>query len=224
MKPPRVPDLSRTPLLGEWTDHELPADPLRALDHLSPPSSDLAALHARPVLESLPDLGQHPEPRAVVASSRRTLPPGAPEWMQAARALARELDALVARGRATAIEQAAVSRAWTAWALAGASTRQVLRVAHVVSRAHGAIRDTTRPELESVVNDCAQVLLAGLPSSIKRNLPYERVVAVVRELRSEADRWVAVVDATSELLGWKAWARVHAATAVKLAIEDTTHE
>lgn len=224
MKPPRVPDLSRTPLLGEWTDHELPADPLRTLEHLSPPSSDLAALHARPVLESLPDLGQQPEPRAVVASSRRTLPPGSPEWMQAARALARELEALVQRGAATPAEQAAVSRAWTAWALAGASTRQVLRVAHVVSRAHSAIRETSRTELEAAYHDCAQVLLTGLPSALKRNLPYERVVNVVRDLRSEADRWVAVVDATSALLGWKTWARLHAAAAVKLAIESSSDE
>jgi hypothetical protein len=50
-------------------------------------------------------------------------------------------------------------------------------------------------------------------------MPFERALYIVRKLHDEADHWVAIVDGTAELLGWKDYARVHAASVVRAVIE-----
>ncbi len=50
-------------------------------------------------------------------------------------------------------------------------------------------------------------------------MPFERALFVVRKLHQEADHWAAIVDGTSELLGWKDYARVHAASVIRAMIE-----
>lgn len=204
--------------MGEWTEHPLPANATLLLHQYAPQSRDLNALSQLPFPESQ-EAPSAPSPEARMAVVAGTLPPGAPEWMQAARALSRELEALVARGQADEFQQAAIARAWSAWALVGSTRRQILRVAHVASRAHTAIRETSREGVEQAAHDAAGVVHAGLPSPLRQNLPFERVLHVVRQLRQEADHWSAVVDAVSELLGWRDYARLHAAAMVRLVIE-----
>jgi hypothetical protein len=50
-------------------------------------------------------------------------------------------------------------------------------------------------------------------------MPFERALYIVRKLHDEADHWAAIVDGTAELLGWKDYARVHAASVVRAVIE-----
>jgi hypothetical protein len=50
-------------------------------------------------------------------------------------------------------------------------------------------------------------------------MPLERTVEVVRALHAEQDPWAAMVEATSELLGWKDYARSHAASLLRAVIE-----
>jgi hypothetical protein len=51
-------------------------------------------------------------------------------------------------------------------------------------------------------------------------MPFERIMLLIRELRNEADAWAAVVEGTSALLGWKDYARSHAAAVIRAVIEQ----
>lgn len=209
-------DLYNTsPLLDQHTPRRFPADPIGVVTAYAPPSEDLVALSARDV----PSTGEPLDFPQPVSGPRGALPAGAPDWMRAARALSDALEASVARGNVSATELASIERAWAAWTLGGVTPRQVLKVAHLVRRAHTAIRETNRAELDLAYRDCAQVLYRGLPSAIRQGLPFERALLVVRQLREEADGWAAVVESTSELLGWKDYARMCAASMLRIVIE-----
>jgi hypothetical protein len=211
----KQPALNRTwPLFGEHPA-AFPADPAAAVHELEPPSSDLAALATGKSL--LPD------DRA--QRSRRTpqgLPPGAPEWMRAARALSDWLEERIERGSLSNADQAAVARTWAAFCLGGSTESQILKVAHLVQRAHSAIRSTPRGQhdLQAAYHAAAGVLHAALPTVVRDRMPFERAVHVVRRLRDEADAWAAIVEGTSELLGWKDHGRTHAATVIRALLEQ----
>jgi hypothetical protein len=205
------------PLFGEKDAPAFPAHPATTLHQLAPPSSDLVALAGRAAPPS--EAGRQLE------RERKRLAGAAgldePEWRRAATALAEWLDARIAQGSVEPVEQAAIARAWAAFCLGGVSEPQILRVAHIVQRAHTAIRESPRGhlDLQAAFHAAAGVLHAGLPTSIKARMPLERVVYVVRRLREEADTWTAIVQGTTELLGWTDYARVHAATAIRAVLE-----
>jgi hypothetical protein len=207
------------PLRDEEPIAPLPIDPTQSVNAYAPPSADLQDLEAR---TDLPEPG---EPHAEVTrrAALGTLPPGAPEWMQAARALSQKLEQAIARGSVNPVEYAAIARAWAAWSLGGVSEAHVLRVAHLVSRAHSAIREvrTSGAALEAAYRDCAGVLHGSLPSVIRNRMPYERMARIVRDLKLEADQWTAVVETTSELVGWKDYARLHVASIIRAVIEQS---
>jgi hypothetical protein len=212
---PKQNGLNQTwPLFGRQTA-AFPADPATPVHELEPPSSALAALAAGTNL--LPD------DRA--ERSRRTpqgLPSDAPEWMRAARALSNWLEERIERATIPAADQAAVARTWAAFCLGGSTESQILKVAHLVQRAHTAIRATPRGQhdLQAAYHAAAGVLHAGLPTAVRERMPLERAVHVVRKIRDEADPWAAIVEGTSELLGWKDHARTHAATVIRALLEQ----
>jgi hypothetical protein len=211
-------DLYNTsPLLDRHTPRRFPADPTGAVTAYAPPSEDLIALSTREV-PSGQELLDFPEP---ASGPRSTLAADAPDWMRAARALSDALEANISRGSVEPTQLAAIERAWAAWTLGGVTTGQILRVAHLVRRAHTAIRETNRTELDLAYRDCAGVLYGGLPSALRQGLPFERVILVVRQLREEADGWAAVVEGTAELLGWRDYARMCAASIIRIAIESS---
>jgi len=205
------------PLFGDKSAPAFPAHPATTVHQLAPPSSDLAALAGRAAPPS--ETGKQAERQRRHLAS--TTDPGEPEWLRAASSLAEWLDARIAQGRVEPVEQAAIARAWAAFCLGGVTEPQILRVAHIVQRAHSAIRESPRghQDLQAAFHAAAGVLHAGLPSVIKQRMPIERVVYVVRRLREEADGWTAIVQGTTELLGWTDYARVHAATAIRAALE-----
>ncbi len=87
-------------------------------------------------------------------------------------------------------------------------------------RAYDAIRGTSRSGLEAAYVDCARVLHLGLPSAMRRRASIEVVTEAVRTMRREADRWVAVVDATMLIAGWTEASRSRAAEAIRFALEE----
>jgi hypothetical protein len=205
------------PLYDGGPAPSLPKDPNLAVDAYAPPAADLAELAA---MTSFPEAADDSSTKA--RKLRDSLPPGAPEWMRAARALADSLETLIARGTIDRIEQAALARTWAAWSLGGVTENHILRVAHLVSRAHTAIRETTTTtaaDLNRAYTAAAGVVHGGLPSAIQARTPFECVVLVVRQLHQEANAWVAVVEGTAELLGWKHYARVHAASVIRAVLE-----
>ncbi|HEY6557190.1 MAG TPA: hypothetical protein VI072_07950 [Polyangiaceae bacterium] len=206
------------PLREDDPADPFPADPYQAVTACAPPSQDLHALEKD---EDFTEPSDRPteSPRRSAAG---TLPPGAPEWMQAARALSQKLEQAIQRGTVDPEEYSAIARAWAAWSLGGISPAYVLRVAHLVTRAHTAIREVRAEgaQLDAAYRHCAGVLHGGLPSVIRNRMPYERMALVVRHLRHEVDQWSAVVEVTSELLGWKDYARQHAAAVIRTVIEQ----
>jgi len=212
----RNPDLAGTwPLFDEGQPREFPVDPQQSLSSSSPGESELAALDQRDEFHDAPDSRRKDTRRA-----RESLPPTAPEWMRAARALADWLEARIQSGNVDPVEQAAIARTWAAWSMSGASEAHILRVAHLVGRAHGAIRNTPRQtQLQAAYHACAGVLHSSLPTGVRERMPFERALAIVRRLHDEADHWAAIVDGTAELLGWKDYARVHAAAVLRAMIE-----
>src|SRR6478735_2196959 len=131
------PDLAGTwPLFDEGQPGNFPADPKHALSSSSPGDQELAALDRHDEFHDTPDSRRKNTRRA-----RESLPPLSPEWMRAARALADWLEERVQSGSVDAVEQAAIARTWAAWSMSGASEAHILRVAHLVGRAHGAIRE-----------------------------------------------------------------------------------
>ncbi|HEX6277756.1 MAG TPA: hypothetical protein VFZ53_32160 [Polyangiaceae bacterium] len=212
---PKQKSLNQTwPLFGQQTV-AFPADPATAVHELEPPSSALAALAAGTSL--LPD---DREKRA--RRLPQGLPADAPEWMRAARALSNWLEERIERGSIPPADQAAVARTWAAFCLGGSTESQILKVAHLVQRAHTAIRSTPRGQhdLQAAYHAAAGVLHAALPTAVRERMPLERAVHAVRKLRDEADSWAAIVEGTSELLGWKDHARTHAATVIRALLEQ----
>lgn len=214
---PKNPDLAGTwPLFDEGQPRPFPADPHASLSSSSPGESELAALDEQDQFNDAPG--------SLAKNARRvreSLPPLAPDWMRAARAMADWLEERIRTGTVDAVEQAGIARTWAAWSMSGASEAHILRVAHLVGRAHSAIRGTPKQNsgLQAAYQACAGVLHSSLPSTIRERMPFERALFVVRKLHDEADHWAAIVDGTAELLGWKDYARVHAAAVLRAMIE-----
>lgn len=150
----------------------------------------------------------------------RPLPPDAPPWMRAARELSLELEHAIAQGSTSRAAALSVQRAALAYQALGTPQERIVRVARLIRRAHHAIRETRRPELDAAVRDCAEIIYDGLSVNLRRTTPFDAVIAVVRELHAEADPWVAVVQGTSTLLGWRDAARTQAAQAIRVALEE----
>jgi hypothetical protein len=205
------------PLFGESPGPAFPADPSAAVQGTSPPSADLKAL----AVQSAPSPELSRQATLERKRLRDSFPPSQPEWMNAAKALSNWLEQRIARGHVEPSEQAAIARTWAAFCLGGVTEPQIMRVAHIVQRAHRAIRDTPRQnsDLQAAIHAAAGVLHAGLPSPIRSRMPLERAVFVVRRLYEEADGWTAIVEGTTELLGWKDYARIHAASAIRAVLE-----
>jgi hypothetical protein len=203
------------PLFGE-AESPFPADPQQSLSLYAPPSEQLTRLAYEGNLP--PETTEQLEAEA--RQLRESLPPTAPEWMRAARSLANWLEARIATGRVEPTEQAAIARTWAAFALGGSTDPQILRVAHLVRRAHVAVRELPRDDrLPIALRAAASVLHTGLPARLRGRMPIERAVQTVRLLCDEADSWAAIVEGTAELLGWKDYARVHAASVIRAVIE-----
>jgi hypothetical protein len=203
------------PLFGDA--QPFPSDARRTLADFEPPASDLRALEVSP---EPPDDSERIE--RDVRRMRDSLPPTAPEWMRAARALSDWLEARIRRGQVAAVEEAAIARTWAAFSLGGLTEQDVYRVARLVQRAHAAIRETPRSsaELQLAIDACAGVLHAALPRAVRERMPLDRVVAAVRKLREQADDWAGMVEATADIAGWKDYARIHAASVLRALIEQ----
>ena len=203
------------PLFAEASP-AFPADPVQTVTPCQPRTAELEALERD---TDLPETTEQAE--VEIKRLRDSLPPPAAEWARAAQALVDWLSQRLSQGDVDALDQATISRTWAAFSLGGTTPPQLLRVAHVVSRAHSAIRETYRSEqqLGTAIQNCAGVLHAGLPRAIRERMPLERAVQVVRALQREPDPWTAVVEGTSELLGWKDYARAHAASVIRAVIE-----
>lgn len=202
------------PLFGEGTP--FPADPTQSMRSFAPTDAELKAFAE---LDDLPESTEQAEQEA--RKLRESLPPHAPDWMRAARALADWLEQRIAAGTVAPVEQAAIARTWAAFSLGGVSEPQVVRVAHVADRAYQAIRESAqvRADPHAAIAACASVLHKTLPRAVRARMPLERAVYVVRKLKDEADAWAAIVEGTSELLGWKDYARAHAASVLRALIE-----
>jgi hypothetical protein len=193
-----------------------PADPSRTLAAFAPPAADLAALKAS---AEPADTTARTEREAL--RIRETLPPGAPQWMRAGRALADWLETRIKRGQVTPVEEAAIARTWAAFALGGVTDQEIFKIARVVQRAHSALRDARRAtDIPTAVQACAGVLYAGLPRAVRERMPRERVVAAVQKLHEQADAWAAIVEGVADLAGWKDYSRVHAASVIRAVIES----
>jgi hypothetical protein len=209
------------PLFGETPGPAFPADPAAAVQGTSPASADLRALAVHPAPS--PELS-----RQATLKQRRlrdSMPPSQPEWLNAAKALSQWLEQRISRGSVEPAEQAAIARTWAAFCLGGVTEPHVLRVAHMVQRAHKAIRETPRQnsDLQAAFHAAAGVMHAGLPTPVRSRMPLERAVFVVRRLYDEADGWTAIVEGTTELLGWTDYARIHAANAIRAVLERSRH-
>lgn len=203
------------PLFGDG--QPFPADPERTVTDFEPPASDLAALTTS---ADAPDSTERIERE--VRRMRESLPPAAPEWMRAARALADWLEFRIKRGYVTPVEETAIARSWAAFSLGGVTEQEIHKIAKVVQRAHTAIRETPRgaAELQLAITACAGVLYGSLPRSVRERMPLERVTATVRRLREQADPWAAIVEGVSDIAGWKDYARIHAASVLRTVIES----
>jgi hypothetical protein len=202
------------PLFGD--SQPFPADAERTVTDFEPPAADLAALKTSP---EPPDTTERIERE--VRQMRESLPPAAPEWMRAARALADWLEFRIKRGQVAPVEEAAIARTWAAFSLGGVTDQQVFKIARVVQRAHTAIRESQRAaDVEVAIKACAGVLYAGLPRSVRERMPLERVAATVRKLREQPDAWAAIVEGVADIAGWKDYSRIHAASVIRAVIES----
>jgi hypothetical protein len=203
------------PLFGDA--QPFPANAERTVTDFEPPAADLQALES---FEEQPDTTARIERE--VRRMRESLPPTAPEWMRAARALADWLEVRIKRGHVQRVEEAAIARSWAAFSLGGLTEPQILQVAKVVQRAHSAIREKAggAPDLPLAINACAGVLYASLPRVMRERMPFERVAAAVRGLHQQADGWAAIVEGVSDVAGWKDYARIHAASVIRAIVES----
>jgi len=203
------------PLFGDA--EPFPADPQRTFTDFEPPAGELKALETS---QEPPDSSERIE--RDVRRMRESLPPVAPEWMRAARALADWLEIRIRRGHVQPFEEAAIARTWAAFSLGGLTEQHILQLAKVVQRAHAAIREAPRgpAELQQAIHACAGVLYGSLPRAVRERMPLERVVATVRMLQAEADPWAAIVEGASDIAGWRDYARIHAASVIRAVIES----
>jgi len=203
------------PLFGDA--QPFPADESRTVTDFEPPAADLQALET---FEEEP--GTTARIAREVRQMRESLPPTAPEWMRAARALADWLEVRIKRGHVQPVEEAAIARTWAAFSLGGLTQTQILQVAKVVQRAHTAIREKAgaAANLQFAINACAGVLYGSLPRAVRERMPLERVVGVVRTLHGQADGWAAIVEGVSDVAGWKDYARIHAASVIRAVVES----
>src|SRR5687768_14389599 len=109
------------PLFGDAQVAPFPIDPHQTLTSYAPESAQLDRLATHGDLA--PDVAEQSEREA--RKLRESLPPMAPEWMRAARALADWLEARISRGSVSPAEQAAIARSWAAFALGGATEAQI---------------------------------------------------------------------------------------------------
>jgi hypothetical protein len=202
------------PLFGD--SQPFPADPERTVNDFEPLPAALAALKTS---NEPPDSTERVARE--VRQMRESLPPGAPEWMQAARALADWLEIRIKRGQVTPVEEAAIARTWAAFSLGGVTNQQLFKIARVVQRAHSAIRET-RPgtDLTAAINACAGVLYAGLPRLVRERMPLPRAVGTIAKLHEQPDGWAAIVEGVADLAGWKDYARIHAASVIRAVVES----
>jgi len=202
------------PLFGE--SQPFPDDPETSVNEFEPQPAALAALQTS---NDPPDSAERITRE--VRQMRESLPPGAPEWMQAARALADWLEIRIKRGQVAPVEEAAIARTWAAFSLGGVTSQQLFKIARVVQRAHAAIHETrSNPDVTAAINACAGVLYGGLPRLIRERMPLPRAVATVTKLREQPDAWTAIVEGVADLAGWKDYARIHAASVIRAVVES----
>jgi len=151
----------------------------------------------------------------------KPLPASAPLWMRHAQRMIAGLQDALRQATIDPSTEASIERAWAGWELDGSNERQIARLALLIEQTHTALRHMPANKLERAVFDCAEVLRQGIPKHIRRRVPIEDVVQITRELRQEADAWVAVVNAATRLLGWQQMALAHAAHAIRLALQST---
>ena len=205
-----------TPEGATSTPGELPSESSSAhfsRDYVPPPPGSEELKRTRP-----PEGKRTPKPEGRLFGATPALPDNAPGWMLRARSMTLALEEAIRSGRVTPEMEACIERAYAAWELGGAGDKRIARVARLVEQAHTAIRATPAHDIDRAFNECAQVLWAGLPRSVKARQDPATVAQVVRRLRGEADAWAAVVDATANILGWCDAARGHSAQAVRVAI------
>lgn len=188
-----------------------------------PPSSDMSDLPPDPTKDELGRTRPPPGHRTPSATRQAPdfgppMPENAPGWMLRARRMSIALEEAIRSGQPNPTVEACIERAWAAWELDGSPDKKIVRVARLVEKAHSAIRETPADKVDRAYVEIAQVIWAGMPRSVKSRQEFAQVIMVVRELRTEADPWAAVVDATAKILGWSQAARAHSAHAVRVAI------
>ena len=140
--------------------------------------------------------------------------------MNQGKLLAGAIGNALAAGEAGSRLQSRIERAWAAWQLGEFTDHEISRVAHLVRRAHQAIREAPKKAVERAYADCAHVLHGGLPSQVRRRVPMESVLVLVRDLRNAVSAQAAVVEGTMRLLGWDELFRGVAAEAIRVAWEE----
>ncbi len=148
----------------------------------------------------------------------KALPDDAPGWMQRARRMALALESAIRRESISPALEGNIERAWAAWQLEGVGDADIARVAHLVQRAHAALRDAKRDQRQQAAFNCAEVLWNGLPPRVQRRVEFDDAVALVRELSREVDGWTAIVRGTSVFCGWTEAGDLHASQAIRTAL------
>jgi hypothetical protein len=147
----------------------------------------------------------------------------APGWARRAFRLALALQEALGSDQISDSTRVAIERSFAAFEL-GYTDAQIAQVAHLVETAYTAIRETQRRELERAYRDCAGVLEKALAPLLRRRVPFDELVDLVRRLRMEADTQVAITSGVCELLGWNDAARLHAAAAIRAALLTVREE
>jgi len=148
------------------------------------------------------------------------IPESQEAWLEHGRALLGALQKALSQRDASPRMKASIERAWAAWQMNGFTDREIARVAHLVRRAHEAIRDSPRKSVDQALLDCASVLFAGLPSAVRRRVVLDDVRELVRQLRDVAGARTAVEEGTMRLLGWSELMRGMAQDAIQTAFEE----
>jgi hypothetical protein len=159
-------------------------------------------------------------PAATQISAGNDLPANASGWMKQGRLLSGAIEHAIADGHASRRLQACIERAFVAWQLGQHTDRDISRVAHLVRRAHEAIRETQKKSLERAYVDCAHILHGGLPTIVRRRVPLEAVIPLMRELREIVSGQTAIVEGTMRLLAWDELAREMSTEAIRVAWEE----
>jgi hypothetical protein len=148
------------------------------------------------------------------------MPESQEAWIDHGRSLLAALQKALSQRDATPRMKASIERAWAAWQLNGWTDREIARVAHLVRRAHEAIRDSPRKVMDQALADCANVLYAGLPTAVRRRVVLDDVRDLMRQLRDVAGARNAVEEGTMRLLGWSELMRDMAQNAIQTAFEE----